>query len=86
MSYWEAEVAPGLAGWLLSVTLKPEDKCPCPNPTLAELSRNSLLRAGLTSLIVVFLPRHENHHLPPFLGILSLMIDSTVACFKWMVT
>lgn len=55
-------------------------------PKVAEPSRNTLLSSMLTSLIVVFLPLHENHHLPPFLGILSLMIDSTVACFKWMVT
>lgn len=70
-----AELAPGSVWRLCSLTRK---------PLLSQAE--TLVFSKLTSLIVVFLPLHENHHLPPFLGILSLMIDSTVACFKWMVT
>ena len=70
-----AELAPGSVWRLCSLARE---------PLLSQAE--TLVFSRLTSLIVVFLPLHENHHLPPFLGILSLMIDSTVACFKWMVT
>lgn len=30
-----------------------------------------------TALLALFLPRQENHHLPPFLGIFSFMMFST---------
>lgn len=33
-----------------------------------------------TDLVLLFLPRQENHHLPPFLGIFSFMMFSTEAC------
>lgn len=33
----------------------------------------------ITDLALLFLPRQENHHLPPFLGIFSFMMFSTAA-------
>lgn len=33
----------------------------------------------ITDLLLLFLPRQENHHLPPFLGIFSFMMLSTAA-------
>lgn len=71
---------------LRSRTLHPQKQNPTrveafsPSQIPHELRLKSVKRLSkFTDLLLLFRPRQENHHLPPFLGIFSFTIFSTVA-------
>lgn len=50
--------------------------------TINTVMQLQYLKQQRTDLELLFLPRHENHHRPPFLGIFSFIMFSNAAWSK----